>query len=285
VTGSAQEVHVEALGRLAESVAGLLPLPGLSAAQYARGHALFEAHSDQRQLITAWICSLVEDRSVSPTRVLSIGCGDGSVDVEVARTLARSGQRVTYAGIEPNGPVADRFLARLSAVPGVRAVVDRRALADSALTESSYDIVLAVHSLYYVPDLVEALTAARRAVAPGGVLVVLHAPLERLNQLVAVLAPDQNQPFSEAVEHALADDGKPVLRLRLDATLDLTHTDDQDEAAVLDFAVQVRLPDVLRSQVLDVLREAALPSPGLRVPHPVDAFVIGVRGPDQARSV
>jgi len=155
--------------------------------------------------------------------------------------------------------------------------VDRRPLADSALAESSYDVVLAVHSLYYVPDLVEALTVARRAVAPGGALVVLHAPREELNELVDVLAPDQDQQFSEAVEQALADDGEPVLRLRLDATLDLTAVDSEDEAAVLDFAVQARLPPILRSKVLDVLREAALSSPGLRVPHPVDAFVIGVQ--------
>ena len=263
-----------ALRVLEQSVEGLLPLPGLTAEQYARGHALFEARSDQRGLMTAWLCALLAARPEGPTRVLSIGCGDGSVDVEVARTLAWTGQPVDYAGIEPNAAVADRCLTRLSAVAGVRAVVDQRALADSPLVEGRYDVVLAVHSLYYVPDLADALRTARRALAPGGVLVVLHAPRQQLNQLVDVLAPDQHQPFSAAVARALSDAGDPVLRLRLEATLDLTPSDEHLDTAVLDFAVQVRLPVFLRGLVLNVLAEAALPSPGLRVPHPVDAFVV-----------
>ena len=263
------------MARLRQATGPLLPLPALSPDAYSRGHALFEARSDQRKVLTGWLRRLLGSWADTSPRVLSIGCGDGTVDAAVADLLARPGRVLHYDGIEPHPASGRRFLDRLGQVSGVRAALSPTTFAGYDPAGRRYDLVLAVHSLYYVPDLADAIRAARRLLAPGGMLVVLHAPLSSLNRLVGVLAQDQGQEFSEAVRAALSAQGEAVHRERLDAALDLTASGDADEdRRVLDFAVQVALPDRLRPAVLEVLRASALPGPGLLVPHPIDAYVV-----------
>jgi SAM-dependent methyltransferase len=265
----------EALRTLRTMAAALLPLPVLTPEDYALGHALFEARSDQRDTVIRWLTQLLETRAGSPTRVLSIGCGDGTVDVELARTLTRLGQPVRYDGIEPNPASGRLFLERLKQVAGVSASVGTSTLEEHAPAGRRYDVVLAVHSLYYVPDLPKALESARDLLAPGGVLVVLHAPHGALNQLVGVLAPSQGQQFSEAVAEALATQQASARCERLDATLNLAAgIADDDDRRVLDFAVQVTTPESLRPAIFDVLRTISLPGTGLRIPHPLDGFIV-----------
>ena len=255
--------------------APMLPLPVLAPDDYALGHALFEARSDQRETVIRWLIQLLEGRASAPTRVLSIGCGDGTVDVELARVLTRLGQPVRYDGVEPNHASGRLFLGRLNQVPGVSASISGSTFDEHLPTSRRYDVVLAVHSLYYVPDLPKALESARELLTPGGVLVVLHAPHGALNQLVGVLAPSQGQQFSEAVAEALAVQHTSTRCERLDATLNLAaRIGCDDDRRALEFAVQVSTPESLRPAILDVLRTISLPGPGLRIPHPLDGFVV-----------
>jgi SAM-dependent methyltransferase len=268
---------LEALRTMA---APLLPLPVLTPDDYALGHALFEARSDQRETVIHWLTQLLEAKAGTATRVLSIGCGDGTVDVELARVLARLGQSVRYDGVEPNPASGRLFLERLRHVPGVTASVSTSTLQEHVPTGRRYDVVLAVHSLYYVSDLPKALESARELLAPGGILVVLHAPHGALNQLVGVLAPSQGQQFSGAVAEALATQQASARCERLDATLSLAaRIDSDDDRRVLDFAVQVMTPECLRTAILDVLRTFSLPGPGLRIPHPLDGFIVDAERP------
>lgn len=77
-----------ALDRLRAAAQDCLPLDALDPAEYALGHALFEKRSNQREHITRWLIQQLAARAAGPTRVLSIGCGDGSVDARVAAALA-----------------------------------------------------------------------------------------------------------------------------------------------------------------------------------------------------
>ncbi len=70
---------------------------------------------------------------------------------------------------------------------------------EQARPSGRFDIVLAVHSLYYVADLTATLRRACAMLAPGGELIVLHAPLEPLNVLVRLLAPGHRQAFGDQV--------------------------------------------------------------------------------------
>lgn len=261
---------------VARAAAALMPLRELDPATYARSHAAFEARSDQRALVAAWLSARLAPRR-GPVRVLSVGCGDGTLDAVLADGLTAGGGEVCFDGIEPFAGSADRWQRALAAVPGVQSRVSRCTLAEHVRTrpdEPPYDVVLAVHSLYYVADLPQALTAALRLVAPGGELVVLHAPRAELNALVTLLAPRSSghpQWFSETVAAALAGLDAPVQHDRLLARLDLAEAADD----VLDFAVQAVLPGSLREVVRDHLRDLRLPGAAFEVPHPVDAFVVG----------
>ncbi len=263
---------------VADAAAAHLPLPELDPATYARSHAVFEARSDQRALVSRWLGERLSPRAGRTVRVLSVGCGDGTLDAVLAAGLTGAGVAVTFDGIEPFAGSADRWEQAMSTLPGVTSRVTRGTLDEHVARhtdDAPYDVVLAVHSLYYVADLPGALATAYDLVAPGGELVVLHAPRAALNALVTQLAPRASghpQWFSETVLEALAGLGEPVQHHRLQARLDLAGADGD----VLDFAVQARLPGPLREVVREHLRDLRLPGTEFEVPHPVDAFVVPV---------
>ncbi len=266
-------LHPTALDRLRTELVGLPPLQPLDPVDYAAGHALFEARSDQRSLLTAWLAARLARRAGGPTAVLSIGCGDGSVDAPLAAVLAAHGA-VDYLAVEPHAPSGAAFLDRLGALDGVRAELVVGPFEGLAPVRPR-DVVLAVHSLYYVADLGAALRHAAELLGPGGELLVLHAPLEPLNALVRELAPGRQQRFSADVLDELNSQGRRTQVERIDAVLDLSPTGDAEtDRLLLDFTVQAQVPPALSAAVRAALLGRALPGPGLVLPHPVDAFVV-----------
>lgn len=249
-------------------------LRALEPVSYAAGHALFEARSDQRALLTAWLARHLGPRSAGPSAVLSVGCGDGTVDAVLATALAAGGAPVDYLGVEPHAPSAHEFIGRLRALDGVSASVVGEPFGPSTVA-GRRDVVVAVHSLYYVEELAASLARAVGLLAPGGELLVLHAPREPLNAFVRLLAPGAPQGFSADVLAALHAQGRQPVVERLDAVLDLSPTGDvESDRLMLDFTVQAQVPADLRELVLAALAEVALPGPGLVLPHPVDAIVV-----------
>lgn len=263
-----------ALDRLRAEVVGRHPLRPLDPTEYAIGHALFEARSNQRERLAGWLVSHLTGRATESTRVLSIGCGDGSVDVQVARALAAGGCSVDYLGVEPHGPSAQAFASQMMAVPGVDSAV-LTGLFSEVRPEGRYDVVLAVHSLYYVADLATTLRRAIGLLSPGGELVILQAPREPLNVLVQLLAPGHPQGFSDEVASQLAALGQIPEIVRIDCRLDLTETGEPEtDRRLLEFTVQARVPAKLLRPVRMALAERALDEPGLVLTHPVDALVL-----------
>lgn len=257
--------------------------------RYARGHALFEARSDQRSMIVAWLGDRLARRAgAARLSVLSVGCGDGTVDRALAARAcaeASDGAVRSWTGLDPHSPGVASFVAGLESL-GHPALTVRGHVGtfDSLVTApgEQFDVVVCVHSLYYVPDLDAALGRALDLLAPGGELLVLHAPLGDLNELVSDLAPPAAggpQPWSDAVAAALTGLPAEVCAEHLAATVDL-EGGDGDDPALLDFTVQAVLDDAERAEVVARLRRCAEPGPGLRVAHPVTAFVVHPRGVD-----
>lgn len=263
-----------AFDHLQYAVQSWLPLDVLDPGDYAAGHALFESRSDQRANLTSWLVDHLTARARAATRVLSIGCGDGSVDVAVARALASRGRAVEYVGVEPHAPSGSVFASRMARLSGVRSEILTEPF-ERARPDGRFDVVLAVHSLYYVADLAGTLRRAYSMLAPGGELIVLHAPLEPLNVLVRLLAPGQLQAFGEDVAAQLRALGRAPRVVRIDNRLDLTPTGDAAvDRQLLAFTVQAALPPALLGVVRSALGELARPGPGLVLTHPVDALVI-----------
>lgn len=264
------------LDALRSAVAGASPLAGLPPADYAAGHAAFEARSDQRTRIIEHLIDRVSARD-GAISVLSVGCGDGSVDVAVADALTAGdhGRAVRYVGVEPFAGSAALFSSRLASLgrPGLSVEAHVATFDEAALAES-FDVITFVHSMYYVPDVAKAVRQALDLLAPGGELVVLSAPRGALNQLAGACAPPvegHRQWFSDDVADGIDRAGVSAdHRGVIDARVDLAGADHD----VLDFTVQAVLTDEVRPLVLDYLTEVALPSTAMTVPHPVDTYLV-----------
>ena len=258
-------------------------LPELSGTRYARTHAAYEAASDQRAELQAWLPQeLPPLLGAEPLRVIGVGVGDGSVDAPLAAALAANGLRVTYTGVEPHAMSAAVFPARLAALDAdsltVTTVADAFADHEAAVP---VDLVHFVHSLYYMADLGATLDHALAMVRPGGLLVAATAPRQPLCVLTELLSPCNGHRLWCA-EDVTAELAARRLKVRSDtmvAALDLRGVFTDPHGAgelVLDFLVGARTAAMtvdVRVQVLAYLAELALPGrPGV-VPHPIDITI------------
>ena len=266
------------LGDLRAARRGEDVLPNLAPDAYARGHAAFEARSDQRELISGHLATRLASRDTGPVAVLSVGCGDGSLDAPLAAALSDvvPTRPIRYVGIDPYAGSTTAFAAAMAELgrAGLSAEVHAATFAEAPVS-GLFDVVTFVHSMYYVPDVTATLREAHALLRPGGELLVLNAPRGALNVLVDVLAPPvegHRQWFSEDIPAGLAGAGLRIEdMITLDARLDLAGASDE----VLDFTVQAQLTPELRPLVRAYLDAVSVPSPtsGLPlVPHPVDVY-------------
>ncbi|MDI6626774.1 MAG: class I SAM-dependent methyltransferase [Rhodococcus sp. (in: high G+C Gram-positive bacteria)] len=252
-------------------------LPGLAPDSYARDHAAFERLSDQRGLIAEHLAARLAAMGDGPISVLSVGCGDGSLDVRLAAGLMQKvpGRPVRYVGIDPWPGSASLFAAKMAALTADELDADAYVASfDDVPVDETFDVVMFVHSMYYVADVGATLRGALDLLRPGGELWVAVAPSAALNALVGVLAPPlegHRQWFSADVDKAFVDNGIALDdTVTLDAMVDLSTAIDE----VLDFAVQARLTPELRGPVRAYLDAVSVPGADgrPRVPHPVDVF-------------
>ena len=271
---------------LRTTLAGGSGLPPLGPSSYALAHRAYEAHSDQRARISAWLGDAVADRLPGPgsRSVLSIGTGDGSVDGPLAAGLAAGRGRLRWVAAEPDARVGAECRRRLRQALGSGGDVVLHAgtfdtLGDTVGRET-FDLVLAVHSLYYVPDLPAAVAAVGSRLAHGGSAVLLMAPLEELCLLTAAVDPTSHSWWSGDLADALAGAGLAGTTTRLEGRLDVTDCFDpasETGRQVLAFLVgadcaSLRAAD--RAVLLEALAAISDVTDGRRtVSHPVDAHV------------
>ncbi|MGY1751533.1 class I SAM-dependent methyltransferase [Blastococcus sp. SYSU D01042] len=110
---------------------------------------------------------LAEVAGMTPGRVLDVGCGEGADAVWLA------GQGWDVTGLEVSGVALERA-ARHAAEAGVAVTWVHAGLVEAALPPGSFDLVSAQYpALLRTPD-AAAERALLAAVAPGGVLLLVH---------------------------------------------------------------------------------------------------------------
>jgi SAM-dependent methyltransferase len=122
----------------------------------------------------AWVLALAGLDAGGSQRVLDIGCGNGSYESALA-DRAHTGGRVAL----------DLSAGMLAAVTGAaRVQADAQAL---PFAPGAFDVVLAPHMLYHVPDVALAAAEARRVLRPGGVFVAVTNGRAHLSELRALV--------------------------------------------------------------------------------------------------
>jgi SAM-dependent methyltransferase len=286
-TAAESEQREDLLARLDEALAGVDDLVSLGESRFLEAHGIYEGRSDQRRRIIEWFgarvaSTLHDDR---PFRVLSVGCGSGVLDVPIATRLASPRTDLQYVGVNPNRVECDAFerLFQQASIPRAHVEVVPAAF-EAFEADRAFDLIHFVHSLYYMPDPAVALEKARKLLAPGGRLVVFHAPREALNGL-AVRFWDKSYArptlFAEGLATLLDRWGWAYERERIESAVDVTpfvNADPEIGLALRDFIVQVdsqRLPRPVQELVDRYLRLVAVPDRGRDlIPHPVDVFFI-----------
>jgi SAM-dependent methyltransferase len=280
---------ISPLARLEQATAQVGTVRGLSPERYAATHAAYEAASDQRTKLTAWMLaelpSLVAHVTDRPVAILGVGVGDGSVDRPLAAHLAADERPVDYHGVEPHAPSLATFEARLRGLgrPRLRVTTSRSDFGEFR-EGGTFDVVHFVHSLYYVRDVGGAIDHAMTRLRPGGSLVALTSPREPLSVLASLLAPqvEHQQWFAESVADALAARDLRVTTVTIDGRLDLSAMRSDPDGLgeqVLDFLIQAHSADLapwVRSLVDAHLEGLAVPGAPSTVPHPLTAMVVAV---------
>ena len=117
------------------------------------------------QVRQAWRRLLVAELPAAPAVVADLGCGTGTLSV----LLAAEGYAVTGLDFAPQMIRAARAKARAA---GVSARFELSDAAAPTLPAESFDVVLARHVLWAMPDADDALAAWLRLLLPGGLLLL-----------------------------------------------------------------------------------------------------------------
>jgi SAM-dependent methyltransferase len=121
-----------------------------------------------------------------PFRILSIGCGDGSLDLPMLDEARRHGP-VDYVGCDVNAESLAVFTTGLAAFDGLPDVTTTLVHGPFQILEprAGFDLVLMAHMLYYVDDPVAAVRDALVGhVVTDGRLVVIHSSHEGVPAMV-----------------------------------------------------------------------------------------------------
>ena len=272
------------IGSIDQAVTNLAQIHPLDNSYYAQCLEIFEANSNQRLGLLGWLeANVIAKMSQDVNAILSVGCGTGAFDERILRYARSRMKQVTYLGIEPNEISAAEFSHTMDKQASDR--VDVAVLVQKfgeQVFENQFDLILFVHSIYYLEDRNDAIDAALKALKPGGELIVVIAPDEELNTVANLMwqrQMEQQSWFSEDVrahfDAADLEHGETRVSANLNANGCFGESTEVGRN-IVDFIVQTRadqLPTGLRNDISDFLMSITQGQGATTcLPHPVDIF-------------
>lgn len=270
--------------RIDDHFDNLSSLEELSDRRYHATHETFEAASNQRALILEWLAALAKKQSLrgrESAEMLSVGCGGGVMDLQVARAFAEHVNALALVGVDPN-PEHTRAFERQLSGEGFDVEAFTSGFEDFH-SGRKYDVIHFIHCLYYFEHIEPELRKAVEMLSDSGTLVVLQAPNEALNHLADRVWKKQFERsawYSNDVIAVLESMDVDVRLKRLDAEVDVTdcfQSGSDTGREILDFIVQAetrKLSSAFQASLLESLRSICRRQGNrLLCRHPVDAIV------------
>ncbi len=218
--------------------------PPLDDEFYAESYELRKAASTMTVAAIEWFRSNVEvllEGSYSRSHkddtfsVLSIGSGEGDIDLEIINSLIPRlnprWKRLRYVALEPNPIHRDRFLQRLEGASfdeSVEVCVRADCFEPGRFEgEQKYDLVLLTHVLYYFDDPYQAIRTTLTQTKKGGQVVIVHQTATGIPQIqrehMLEAKGDQNEMFTAEDIRSLLDTKSHQHQYHhVDARLDVT---------------------------------------------------------------
>ncbi|MDB9518764.1 methyltransferase domain-containing protein [Roseofilum reptotaenium CS-1145] len=167
--------------------------------------------------------------------VLSIGSGEGDIDLEIIKSLApqadRPWQQLHYVALEPNPIHRDRFLDRLHHA-SLAHTINVSVREDSfdphqPLSQEPYDLVLLTHVLYYFDDPPQAIEHALAHTKPNGRVIIVHQAATGIPQIqreymLDIKGNEDELLTADDIQNLLDRQSWPYQFYPVDAQLDVT---------------------------------------------------------------
>lgn len=185
---------------------------------YQKGYAARKSVSPGFEYSAQRVCNRLDQLLANRTsnaglRFLSVGCGDGSFDIEVLRHISAT-HAVDYVGVDPNGVSLrcfDQALA-LTAMEEVSASLLNSCAEDILAQEfDPFDIILFSHSLYYFDEPAEVVQQYfQRFLGEQGSVIIVHAALNGVQEIVQTIEGLSQTPYAEEIRDGLTKRGLSV---------------------------------------------------------------------------
>ena len=147
-----------------------------------------------------WHRWLFEQINISPnSKVLEIGCGDGTFWLKNKERID-PGWNLTLSDYSEG--MVQSVQQKLKGIPNIR--YTQLNIEDIPFEDNCFDVIIASHMLYHVPDRKKALREVRRVLKPDGTFYCSTIGQNHLKEFGELLKRfDPNLDFPSAREHAL----------------------------------------------------------------------------------
>jgi SAM-dependent methyltransferase len=206
-----------------------------------------------------------------PLRILSIGCGDGNLDLSVLRALSAQGP-VVYLGLDINDVSLGSFASALTHQSAefsqnVHTELRNQTAEDFVFgsgpleRSDSFHVVLLAHVLYYSQDAVAVVRSLqRRRLAPDGLAIVVHSARRGIPEVLDNIAGLESFLTVETLAEQLAAAGVETELHLVETEMDITNllevdlTNDHSARQLLGFCLETDL-DACSPEVVEMATE------------------------------
>ncbi len=208
---------------------------GLSEARYAKGYSLRKSLSSMTQNTLEWIKKnpdklLPASSKGEPIKILSIGCGDGELDMALLEALSTF-RSIDYYGWDQNKAELALFETRLNQSTlirdsDIRVQLEETLFNEATETEGNYDLIIMSHMLYYFKKPEDIIRRACQQLSKKGQLMIVHQCAEGIPVIRETLFKQYGigtlpQP-SQLIKHFLLNSDLPFTTFKVNAKLDVS---------------------------------------------------------------